>query len=111
MSEYLTKLRCFRRVRDVEKNPCRHGMWVMDRRNTGVFFHGDHDEIQAPRYTVDELETLSSNDGTDWFKTEEISPQQVLSELEGWPYAQSVMHRLIAAHLERSVDTGCEQRR
>ncbi len=79
-----TSVRCFRRLQD---EPCnkRRGIWLMTEESgrRGVFFHGDREEVQGPRYTVEELAS-----GSVGFEVQEITPEATLIELSSWPAAQ-----------------------
>lgn len=91
-------VRCFRRSPAGEK---RHGVWVMTQPNgpnkyRGVFVHGDHDEFQAPQYSVDDLDEFATVGG--WFPCEEIEPSDVLDELKEWPEAQAEIRGVFERH-------------
>lgn len=85
-----TTVRCFRRLQD---EPCttRRGVWLMTRPSgyRGIFFHGDREEAQGPRYTVEELGQWSQQQGGGFLDVQEISPEAALAELESWPAARA----------------------
>ena len=54
----------------------------------GVFFHGDREETQPPRYTTLELEEMNGLQGQEWFHVAEITPEEALYELNSWPAGQ-----------------------
>ena len=88
-----TSVRCFRKV---EKGGVRRGLWLMTRPSgaRGVFFHGDHCEIQAPACRLEDFE---SGD-TPWH-TEEITPEEALAELEpSWPEAAEQAREIFERH-------------
>lgn len=70
----------------------------MTESHRGMFFHGDRDEFQCPRYSVQELEEMV-NDKEVWFAVEEISPEQVLEELKGWSDGLRAAKKIIDRHL------------
>lgn len=79
----MTVLRFFMRPRD---EPARHGLWVMHPDGRGDFYHGDREEMQGSRYS---LETLIASG---W----ETSQDEALANLATWPEA--------AAHLRKMID-------
>lgn len=83
-----TTVRCFRRVRD-DGEPGRCGIWLMTRPSgyRGVFYHGDDEYRQAPRYTVEELSEWAKT-GKGFLQVVEITPEEALAELKSWPEAQ-----------------------
>lgn len=94
-------VRCFRRK---DAGTERRGVWIMTRPPTcrGVFFHGDRKETQAPAYSVDDLADAGGF-------CEEITPEQVLVELESWPEARQEAVRIFERHnstmtIERAND-------
>ncbi len=78
-------VRCFRRTPPGKLRP---GIWVMTRESGhhGLFIHGTRNEFQAPRYSVEELTRWSTEGG--FLPVEEITPDDVLHELEDWAEAQ-----------------------
>lgn len=87
-------VRCFRRT---DKGKLRHGIWVMTQESRGLFVHGDHDSIDAPKWSVSELENgLMSSDA------EEVTPAQVLEELANWPAAAREVQRCFDRHKQSS---------
>ena len=94
-----TTVRCFRRLHD-EVREGRRGVWLMTRPtgSRGIFFHGDREEAQAPRYTVEELERLEAAQGKDWFQVQEIPPDAALDELASWPAARAEAMNIFARH-------------
>jgi len=91
----LTTVRCFRRLRE-EIEDKRRGVWLMTSNNRGVFFHGDREEAQVPRFTLEELETMSKEH--DAFGADEIPPEGALKELEDWPEARDEAMRIFRRH-------------
>jgi len=96
-----TILRCFRRRRDDDG---RCGIWLMLDEYTGEFFHGDREEVQVTRHMTSELER--------WAKTgrgylggviEEVTPEQVLKELESWPEGREYVDKLFERY-SRNVE-------
>ena len=79
-----TILRFFLRPRD-EPN-ARRGLWVMHPDGRGDFYHGDRDEMQGSRWS---LEQLVANG---W----EASRDDALANLSTWPEA--------ATHLRKMID-------
>jgi len=63
----------------------------------GAFFHGDHDEIQPPGHTVEELAKWSS-EGRGFFAVEEITPYDLLRELETWPAGREQAEKILRRH-------------
>lgn len=92
-----TDCRCFRRIRD-DGDPKRCGVWVMTRPTgrRGVFFHGDKEDIQAPLYSVEELDRMATRGG--FLPVEEITEEEALKELESCPGGQEEMRRVFARH-------------
>ena len=97
-SELRSTLRCFKRK---EKGEFRHGIWLMLEGRRGEFFHGERDETQAPRHTLDELVKWSET-GKGFLNVEEISLKQVLFELGTW-----LEGRRLALKLFREYPVGC----
>lgn len=87
-------VRCFRRR---ENGTLRHGIWVMTRKigSRGLFVHGDRNEIQAPRYTVEELGSWVNGGFID---VDEITPAEVLAELLSWPEAADEVQQCFDRH-------------
>ena len=65
-------------------------------KHRGVFVHGDHDEFQAPQYSVDDLEKFATRGG--WFPCEEITPEQAVAELENWYEGRLEILRVLERH-------------
>jgi hypothetical protein len=76
-----TTVRCFRRK---NKGKLRRGVWLMTRPDgfRGMFVHGDRDDVQAPEWSVEQLAG-----GATPFEVEEITPEEAVAELAGWPDA------------------------
>lgn len=87
--------RCFKRLRDDDG---RCGIWIMTRPTgrRGAFFHGDHDEIQGPRYTIEELSKWATEGG--FLEVEEITGGEVLEELASWPLGQREAEIILRRH-------------
>ena len=83
-------VRCFRRR---DKGDLRHGVWVMTGEARGIFFHGDRNSIDAPKWTIFDLEN-----GSFFISVDEITPQQVLDELTDWPEATREVQRCFDRH-------------
>ena len=103
-----TGVRCFRRG-DMGKR--RHGVWVMTLpkqpwSNRGVFVHGDVDEMEAPEYSLTDLETFATKGG--WFPCEEITPAEVLEELANWPEGQADIAGVLNCHLVTEKEGSCQ---
>ena len=82
-----TTVRCFRRLH-YDQCGDRHGVWLMTESRCGVFYHGDREESQTPRYTVEELAKWSEMQGDGFLDIQEISPEGALVELASWPAAR-----------------------
>ncbi len=80
-------LRCFRRR---DKGKIRHGVWVMTE-STGLFIHGDRNEIQISRYNTATLEADSAF-------TEEISSEEALREIASYPDAVTKVQQCLDGH-------------
>ena len=101
------KLHCYqRRV----KGELRHGIWVMESNLVGVFFHGDHNSIDAPKHTDEELQSWTKGGG--YIDTDEISAAQALQEVDGWNEATQFMRmmfdKLIHGSIEKELKTTCQ---
>lgn len=83
-------VRCFRRL---PKGELRHGIWIMTRDSgaRGAFFHGDRNEIQAPKWTVEELMAPGTF-------CEPISQDEALAELANWPDAVTNAKAIFERH-------------
>jgi hypothetical protein len=90
--------RCFRRLRDDGDEGKRCGLWVMTRESgrRGAFFHGDREEIQAPRYTVEELGEWAAKGG--FLPVEELAPREALEELDSWPEGRDQLRKILERH-------------
>ena len=89
-------VRCFRRD---GKGKLRSGLWLMTRPKgrRGAFFHGERDEIQTPHYTLEELSDWSTRpDG--FIRVQEITPAELLAELENWPRGLEMAQDIIDRH-------------
>ena len=84
-------VRCFRRR---SKGELRHGIWIMTRKTgyRGMFIHGDYNEIEAPKYTVEDL--AEWNGGF----VDEISPEEALQEVSSWPKGMDEVQRCFDRH-------------
>lgn len=93
--------RCFVRLRDEheEKPSKRRGVWIMTRYtgSRGMFFHGDREETQAPRYTIEELSKWSV-EGNGFIPVKEITPQELLDELASWPEGKRAATSILKRH-------------
>ena len=90
-----TSVRCFRRA-DAVGSRGRRGAWVFTRPEydgRGAFYHGSRDEIQAPRWTPQDL-----MGGDALVEAEEITPEQVLEELANWPEARDHARKVFERH-------------
>lgn len=92
------EVRCFARNNEPGK---RRGIWVMTQPTgyRGAFFHGDRCEVQAPRYTVEELSEWAARGGA-IFAVEELSLREAMEELErgGWPEAAADVVAICGRH-------------
>ena len=91
-------VRCFRRLR--EEGRC--GVWAMtqglpgeDPKAWGAFFHGDREEVQPPRYDLDDLIGECGDDDEWALGVEEITPGEALVELVSWPEGQAALHKIL----------------
>lgn len=87
----ITRMRCFRRN---DKGILRHGLWAMTEEACGLFFHGDRDEIQTPRFTIKTLASFRNNGNQVWFEVTEITPSEALEELCDWPMAENTLREM-----------------
>ena len=83
-SEIRTAVRCW-----LTKEPgrLRRGIWAMTGERSGLFFHGDRDEMQIPTWGIGELT---------YIQAVEIPPAQALTELATYPEGQAELRRLFA---------------
>lgn len=92
-------VRCFRRRGELDEEMLkRHALWVMTRESgyRGIFFHGSRDEHQPPRYSIEDLKRWCSPGG--FLDLIEITPDEALAVLEGWPEAQRDLCRIFDRH-------------
>jgi len=73
-------LRCFRTASKGEK---RYGLWIYTKERRGVFYHGDRNEVQAPKWNVGDV-VKRFPDGAEGV---EICPRRLLMLLRDWPKA------------------------
>lgn len=59
----------------------------------GIFFHGEREECQGPRWSLSELSA-----GVPLFIVEEITPEGCLIELESWPEAVEQARKIFERH-------------
>ena len=72
----------------------------------GIFFHGDREESQAPRWTISDLkhEERDFKNRKDWtISIQEISCDDALRELTSWPAAREQAKEIIARHKTQDV--------
>ena len=92
-----TTVRCFRHLFD-DQCDGRHGVWLMTESRRGVFYHGDREESQTPRYTLDELSEWSEMQGEGFLDVQEIPPEVALAELASWPAAHDEAMGIFLRH-------------
>jgi hypothetical protein len=71
----------------------------------GIFFHGDREESQTPRYSLTELENMTQEPcpGQGYPDVQEIPPEAALHELKSWPEAVELAKRVFQRHV--TLDT------
>ena len=86
-------VRCFRSKRQ-DGSVKRRALWVMTRPSgcRGIFFHGDRTEVEAPVYTVCELEKMTK------FGIEEVTSREALAELADWPEGRRSLQKILDRH-------------
>ena len=101
-----TTVRCFATEESARRTK-RRGVWLMTQPigSRGAFYHGRREEIQAPRYTIEELDEWS-NGGTDpLIPIVAITPEEALAEMDkGWPEAKEHMQQVFDRYRKVSVD-------
>ena len=87
--------RVFKRLREDDNRP---GIWIMTRESgsRGAFFHGDHDDIEAPQYTVEELIAWGTKGG--FLPVEEITGPEALELLSSWPQGKQAAKEILLRH-------------